>query len=645
MKNVKTLLMAALLTTSFTAVSADDTPPYTGSRIFWDTSTRKTVFANGGYARLIQLQDGRLMATSESNGIVIAFSTDQGSTWSDPVRIASNHDNINECVPDLIQLSDGTIIVAYNPRPNEPYTDDRLFGIRCKRSTDNGQTWSDEIFVNDAQSVFSDGCWEPSMLELPSGELQLYFADEGPYTTNNDQQISMCRSFDGGVTWDTPVRICYRAGSRDGMPVPVLLNDNETIVVAIEDNGWPDVGDFIPTTVRCPLSVNWNRFWVNAGSTSRSKMVDYDFCPVAKGGAPYLRVLPWGETVASHQSNMGGGNFQMYVYVGDEEARGFKAMSTPFNIGANEYAMWNSLAVIDTGTVVAVGGVSGRVEMIKGYPVRQLTACYASPTVDGVQTTGEGYVRPDATQVILGTQNGNRVTSDFAYDSDSLYFTARVTDNTQITDGSQCDGVRLLLDIDNVCGTKPQQGMFKIFFGLGGTCWKWQGDNGRWKIQEPDGINNVVSRSDTYYVVEAAVPWSCLGQTAPPAGRRMALAVEAQDRQENTVVTECIPDARQEESWTWMEFRLAPMPEDTGISDCTDSAPDGITIDADGRTLHVRSTTDMSFAGIYASDGRMTGCCRSGGRSFSAALPHSGIALVRLSLADGRQFVRKVSVK
>ena len=130
---------------------------YSGSRIFWDTASRRTVFNGGGYARIIELQDGRLMAVCESGGIKIAFSRDKGSTWGSATKIVSNPAGISECVPDLIQLSDGTIIVAYNPRPTSPYSEERKFGIRCKRSTDNGQTWSDEIFVNDALHTFADG--------------------------------------------------------------------------------------------------------------------------------------------------------------------------------------------------------------------------------------------------------------------------------------------------------------------------------------------------------------------------------------------------------------------------------------------------------------------------------------------------------
>ena len=146
---------------------------YSGSRIFWDSRTPVTIFDGGGYGRLIELQDGRLMACCESGGIKVSFSTNKGQTWTTPKLIAPNSNNTPNCVPDLIQLSDGTIIVGYNPRPSTPYTEDRHFGIRVRRSTNGGRTWSDEIFVYDADYTFENGCWEPSFLELPSGELHL----------------------------------------------------------------------------------------------------------------------------------------------------------------------------------------------------------------------------------------------------------------------------------------------------------------------------------------------------------------------------------------------------------------------------------------------------------------------------------------
>ena len=584
---------------------------YSGSRIFWDTASRRTVFNGGGYARIIELQDGRLMAVCESGGIKIAFSRDKGSTWGSATKIVSNPAGISECVPDLIQLSDGTIIVAYNPRPTAPYSEERKFGIRCKRSTDGGQTWSDEIFVNDALHTFADGCWEPSMLELPSGELQLYFADEGPYTSNNDQQISMCRSFDGGLSWTKAAKICYRQGFRDGMPVPVLLKDESQIVVIIEDNGW-GYGDFFPTTVRTSLQNNWhNNYWVNATDPNREKTLNFNFCPTATGGAPYLRVLPWGETVMSYQSGYEhNGKNQMRVAVGNEQARDFKAMSVPFSIGSEEQGLWNSLAVIDTGIVVAVSGIAGNIEMMKGYPVRQLQAPFAKPTVDGKLTAGEGYKTRTATQIMLGTQTGTRVTADMAYDRDSLYVVARVSDRTQVASGANADGVTLMIDVSGQVTSAPEEGCYKLMLRPDGTFYRLQkGGNSAWKTADKSTLplRCVATQTSSYYIIEVAIPWSGLALSEPPTDRRLAFTLECTDNRSGTVYTETIPDANQMRPYTWMEMRLGEMTEETGIEGPTPnpSQKGGGTYDLMGRKVSSHSSLHTSpLSKIYIRNGK-----------------------------------------
>ena len=623
------------------SLNAERTSPYTGSRIFWDTSTRKTVFESGGYARIIQLKDGRLMATCESSGIVVAFSRNMGNSWTAPQKIVNNINNIPNCVPDLIQLSDGTIIVAYNPRPSKPYTDDRKFGIRCKRSIDNGATWSEEIFVNDASYTFDDGCWEPSMLELPSGELQLYFADEGPYTNSNEQQISMCRSFDQGRTWSKVQKISFRAGFRDGMPVPILLKDRSSIVVAIEDNGWTGIHDFFPTTVRCFLDNNWTNNWIDANSSYRNKTLDLNFCPIATGGAPYLRVLPWGETVLSYQSNYNHGSLlNMLVAVGDDRAQDFKALSNPFVIGTQEECLWNSLAVVDTGIVIAVGGINGKIEMIKGYPTKLLQAPYAKPKIDGIQTHKEGYYKPNATQIILGNTNGVRFTGDFAYDKDSLYFTSRVSDHTQYASGNQIDGVRLLIDVDNVSSNTPTKGMYSFFFRLDGIVQSWQGNDGVWK-QENLHINYKVvpNNSKTYYVVETAIPWRDLGKMTPPVLQRMAATIELQDRRSNTMLTDKMPDANRNQSCTWMEFQLR-QPEKTGISETYRDNSVSVTV-TDHRFI-IKSEVPLKFVSLYSIDGKMQKNFNQSGYYLTGVVPFKGVSFMKIKLIDGRVIYKKI---
>ncbi len=536
---------------------------YNGSRIFWDARTPVTVFSSGGYARMIELSDGRLLACCESGGIKISFSTNKGRTWSSPTLIAPNANNTPNCVPDLVQLTDGTIIVGYNPRPSTPYTEDRRFGIRVRRSTDSGRTWSEEIFVYDADYIFENGCWEPSFLELPSGELQLYFADESPYTTTGEQQISLCRSFDGGLTWTEPQRISYRSGYRDGMPVPVLLGDGKTIVVAIEDNGWSGVGDFVPTTVRATLTNNWkNNSYVSGSSSQRNRCVNHNYCPVAKGGAPYLRVLPSGETVLSHQSTYGDGdNMKMYVYVGNKQAKDFKAMSRPFYQGTTKGCWWNSLAVIDTGIVVAVGGLDGKIAMVKGYPMKQFMAPYASQLIDGRLTSDDTYYNASARQVPMGNETGTFSYADFAYDSDKLYMTCLVYRRNASSEESFPDGVNFYVESKGASTNTPSVTAYWFSMLPDGTLSVSQGNGKDWVQTDLPTVNAASVVSSTNYRLELAIPWPAIGLSAAPVGGSLSVNLEILIGDGTQQLVECIPDASPTKPATWMPLKLIETDE------------------------------------------------------------------------------------
>lgn len=648
MKAIKVLILTIFTVVTISA-QAEVVTPYNGTRIFWDLISRSTVFTNGWYSRMVELKDGRLMAACESNGISIAYSSNKGLAWTAATKLTSNTNNTPNCVPDLIQLKDGTIIVAYNPRPSQPYTPDRHYGIRCKRSTDNGVTWSDEIVVYNASYIWDDGCWEPSMLELPSGELQLYFANEAPYTTSGEQEISMCKSFDGGLTWTAAQRISYRAGYRDGMPVPVLLKDQSEIAVIIEDNGWPGVGDFFPTTVRCPLSTNWNNYYVAANSTNRNKTLDFTYCPNATGGAPYLRVLPSGKTVMSYQSTYNHGTkLSMLVAVGDEKAKNFKALQHPFKVGDTDAVMWNSLCVIDTGIVVAVGGVNNNIEMIKGYPCDKLQANFSHPTIDGVQTKNEGYYQPLANQIMLGVESGTRTIADFAYDSDSLYFTSRVSDRTPYAiAGSYCDGISLLLDVKNRSGLAPLNDMYRLFFRLEGTYNLWHGDDTqlKWIATDANNINYKVTAKSTYYVVEAAIPWTVLGCDAPPTNEVLRANIELQDRNSDDITTiakETIVDASRDKSSTWMELYLNPNNTPSSIKNTKEVDEIAyIKVGNNGR-IYVTSDTNIEQLMLCSVNGMVLNTYDNIGKNFETNISQKGVVVVKGNFINGKTFIKKV---
>jgi len=283
-------LSLLLVLTSFSA-SAKRVDPYTSSRIFWDLSSRKQLFSGALYARMIELQDGRLLAVAASGKVMQSISTNKGISWSEPEVLFSPPANYHYYDADLFQTSDGTIIICYNIGPNTPYDDTRHYGVRINRSYDNGQTWTADQQIFTAGTNFNVGCWEPAILELPSGELHLYVSDETPFSSCNDQCIQLLRSYDKGVTWSsTPETISYRPNARDGMPTPVLIGDS--IIVTIEDSKWPGAVTFVPVTLRSSVEDNWKGITVGPTSPYRSQVIDYNWCPVVYGGGPYMRILP-----------------------------------------------------------------------------------------------------------------------------------------------------------------------------------------------------------------------------------------------------------------------------------------------------------------------------------------------------------------
>ncbi|NGM67233.1 sialidase family protein [Sphingobacterium sp. SGR-19] len=348
--------------------------------IEWDQQTRRKISSGNntryaGYGRIIQLPDQSLLGIYEADGNVVSVKSDDlGESWSEPVVVAARTEGTNMCVPDMLLLNDQkTILALYNGRPFA-ISPERKFDIRIKKSTDAGQTWTDEKVLYEAGHEFENGCWEPAAIQLPSGEIQLFFANEGPYTQSNEQNISMMRSQDDGETWTTdPTIVSFRPGRRDGMPVPVLLNNGKDIVVAIEDNA---IQAFKPYTLHSSMEENWATT-IGAESPKRNYALLEPVANEIYAGAPYIRQLSTGETILAYQGTEGRTNdmnfADMKVVIGDDQAKNFTSKSAPFSIPSNRSCLWNSITVLNDNTIIAVTstnayGTAGNTEvwMVKG---------------------------------------------------------------------------------------------------------------------------------------------------------------------------------------------------------------------------------------------------------------------------------------
>ena len=314
MKAYNLILAAALILTAVSCepnIPSNDNPgnpdipsvtPGDGNIVMqWENEPQRV--CPGAYARVHRLNDGRYMLvySSGSDGY-LRFSTDGCLTWSQPskVFIAKNFTSeagVNVANAEFAQLSadnphrPNRIIYAANLRPKNKKTTKTPYSIAIITSDDNGVNWSgiNEIYASRTwSSDIEKGCYEPFVLELPDGTVQIYFADETPYYKDglHYQNISVMESSDGGDTWTkTPRVVSYNSRCRDGMPVAMLLKDK--IYVAIEENGLGHP-HFRPKIVYSDVVDNWKMPVLSTSAYRFNPLMTPIDSDSIYAGAPYL---------------------------------------------------------------------------------------------------------------------------------------------------------------------------------------------------------------------------------------------------------------------------------------------------------------------------------------------------------------------
>lgn len=320
----------------------DDTPPIDDTlktaTITWDKAERKisheVYFAE--YGRVKRYSGDTLLMVyhfgpkkNEWDNIALRKSFDNGKTWQKPQIVVAddNPEYYGFATPDLLVLKNKWLVLAYTGK-GKP--DDSLNNnLQIKISKDKGQNWSKPKVVALGRS------WEPGMLQLPNGEIQLFFSNEilSSYKAKgrHEQQVLLITSKDNGTSWDKPKRIAFTNRVRDGMPVPLLLQQNKGIVVALETVE----NNISPEIIWTSLKANWK--YKDVGTIANGRRWYGTVDPVW-GGAPCLVQLPNGLTVLSMQTE-GGRKIDRYkgwkkntvvVMVGNSLAKNFGSLSFPY---------------------------------------------------------------------------------------------------------------------------------------------------------------------------------------------------------------------------------------------------------------------------------------------------------------------------
>lgn len=573
-------IISAILLLSCNSVSEPPTsgiikknPSVEGIRIAWDYSTLRQLSrpeANyAGYARMIRLFDGSLVCVYETDGIIECIRSNGDITnWSKPVVVAIRESGIARCVPEILQKSDHSLLISYNLRPEGNNTDtSKRFSIRVKHSNDGGLTWKNEKEIYRAQHEFKNGCWEPAQIQLPTGEIQLFIANEGPYTHSDEQEITMFRSQDGGFNWTTGETVSFRKGFRDGMPVPLVLKNTNEIIFSIEDNGIAPP-EFKPAIIRTSLNNSWSNGAVTGNDKNRSYALD-SFNAISSekyAGAPYIRQLNSGEVILSYQGNekrqlSKWDLSDMIVCIGDSTGRNFNRKSTPFYTSdPAKTCLWNSVTIESDSTVLALAstniyGNRTGVWMIRGYIQNDIQAPEVKVNIDGLTSEQVYSTTP---QVFIGGYGKTNARIWSAYDDQYFYALAQVHDewvNSSAGDLAKEDGIQICLDPANASYNLPHKGIFAFRITAGDQLFTFEGGNGGWKKLKSDGIIHKVQTTANGYVAEIAIPWKNLGGK-PSGNARIGFIAVLNEVSRDAGYSESISGNEKDKPFTWSSLYL-----------------------------------------------------------------------------------------
>ncbi len=478
------------------------------------------------YPRIKQLKDGSYILFYQDGrwgpNCYVTTSTDL-ENWEKPQplfeQFTIDGKTVDCCTTDAAVLKNGDIIAVCCFKGADPYyaKDNKLHGLLVRRSKDGGKTWTDKEII-----YIGNVTWEPSVLQLESGEVQIYFTMAAPYlvgyqyTDLRSGSAGLLRSFDNGETWTPKVdgapylaeitvqtQIGTRGGGeivvKDQMPVAIELHTG-AIAVATEVC---DMNQKFYLT----LSYSYDN-WAEDVKMYQNNPADKNF-RFTNGLSPYLDQFESGETVLSYTYQK-----LLRLRVGDANGKNF---TNEYQLNPDKGGFWGMVEVIGGHKLVAIGGYQPNYSDTKTvtsfllqnvvYLNHTLFPKSISPVIDGDGSDWDNNT--DA--LFLGSKSQAQTSFRFSQDKDNYYFLIETLDEDLSKEG---DETMLYFTFDR----EDKNHIYRIECGANGKVAVTYNETGRYNNLKGDltAVCNVVGNvgetgKDTGYVCEVAIPKALIG--------------------------------------------------------------------------------------------------------------------------------------
>ncbi|RAK76574.1 sialidase family protein [Aspergillus fijiensis CBS 313.89] len=195
---------------------------------------------NGGtYPRLARLSDGSLLSSftrfpgDGQRALVVARSTD-GHNFEDIGEVTRGTGDTDNLF--LLEVAPSVVLGAFRNHDHDPSGRPTHFRITVCRSHDGGHTWQFASQAAEKPGGDGLGVWEPFMRMGAAGEVQLTYSQE---MAHNNQCTMLVTSTDQGSTWSEPRCLHGKDDKRrDGMNGIARTHDGdrEALVMVFETN-------------------------------------------------------------------------------------------------------------------------------------------------------------------------------------------------------------------------------------------------------------------------------------------------------------------------------------------------------------------------------------------------------------------------
>ena len=346
---------------------------------------------------------------------------------------------------DAVVLQNGDILTVTSYRAKQRYREYPAYaGIYLRRSTDGGYTWSAE------QSIYKGVNWEPSIVELSNGEIQIFFSQVSPGIARwglkedrNSTGTAMLSSTDGGYTWTPEVtespwqaKIAFQQYVMEVEGSP-SFTDQMSVVAELYDGTLAAVCESKDENKDFHISVIYSdKAWSDSPAYDETGPSDRQ-SNLFDGAAPYIVKMPSGETALGYGQNSG-----YYLRVGDGSARKFSEPICVFD----ERGYWGAVEVTGANRLTAVYpeiSDSNAILLENLYLNHALAAAQHPVNVNGKNT--EDWA--DVTDAhFVGSASQAQATVRYAQDGKMLYILLERRDD------SLCKGDRTLVYLADSAG-------------------------------------------------------------------------------------------------------------------------------------------------------------------------------------------------